>query len=62
MVKLTENRGYGDAVKCSEACYSDELKSAPEINPPADLTVFFAPTCSPRAQPLIDKLWIKVMQ
>jgi spermidine/putrescine transport system substrate-binding protein len=62
MAMLTENQGYGDAVKGTEAYYSDELKSAPEINPPADLKVFFAPTCSPRAQSLIDKVWTKVMQ
>ena len=62
MAMLTENQGYGDAVKGTEAYYSDELKSAPEINPPSDLKVFFAPTCSPRAQSLIDKVWTKVMQ
>ena len=62
MAMLTENQGYGDAVKGTEAYYSDELKSAPEINPPADLKVFFAPTCSPKAQSLIDKVWTKVMQ
>ena len=62
MAMLTENQGYGDAVKGTEAYYSDELKSAPEINPPADLKVVFAPTCSPKAQSLIDKVWTKVMQ
>ena len=62
MAMLTENQGYGDAVEGTEAYYSDELKSAPEINPPSDLKVFFAPTCSPRAQSLIDKVWTKVMQ
>ncbi len=62
MAMLTENQGYGDAVKGTAAYYSDELKSAPEINPPADLNVFFAPTCSPKAQSLIDKVWTKVMQ
>jgi len=62
MAMLTENQGYGDAVKGTDAYYSDELKSAPEINPPADLNVFFAPTCSPKAQSLIDRVWTKVMQ
>ena len=62
MAMLTENQGYGDAIKGTEAYYSDELKSSPEINPPADLKVFFAPTCSPAAQSLIDKVWTKVMQ
>jgi len=62
MAMLTENQGYGDAVKGTAAYYSDELKAAPEINPPADLNVFFAPTCSPKAQSLIDKVWTKVMQ
>jgi spermidine/putrescine transport system substrate-binding protein len=62
MAMLTENQGYGDAVKGTAAYYSDELKSAPEINPPSDLNVFFAPTCSPKAQSLIDKVWTKVMQ
>jgi spermidine/putrescine transport system substrate-binding protein len=62
MAMLTENQGYGDAVEGTEAYYSDELKSSPEINPPSDLNVFFAPTCSPKAQSLIDKVWTKVMQ
>ena len=62
MAMLTENQGYGDAVKGTAAYYSEELKSAPEINPPSDLNVFFAPTCSPKAQSLIDKVWTKVMQ
>ena len=62
MAMLTENQGYGDAVKGTEAYYSDELKSAPEINPPSDLKVVFAPTCSPKAQSLIDRVWTKVMQ
>jgi spermidine/putrescine transport system substrate-binding protein len=62
MAMLTENQGYGDAVEGTEAYYSDELKSAPEINPPSDLKVVFAPTCSPKAQSLIDKVWTKVMQ
>ena len=62
MAMLTENQGYGDAVQGTEAYYSDELKSSPEINPPGDLKVLFAPTCSPKAQSLIDKVWTKVMQ
>ena len=62
MAILTENQGYGDAVKGTDAYYSDELKSALEINPPSDLKVFFAPTSSPKAQSLIDKVWTKVMQ
>ena len=62
MAMLTENQGYGDAVKGTAQYYSDELKAAPEINPPSDLKVVFAPTCSPKAQSLIDKVWTKVMQ
>ncbi len=62
MAMLTEEAGYGDAIKGTEAYYSDDLKSSPEVNPPSDLKVFFAPTCSPKAQSLIDKVWTKVMQ
>ncbi len=62
MAMLTENQGYGDAIKGTAAYYSDELKSAPEVNPPSDLNVVFAPTCSPKAQSLIDKVWTKVWQ
>ena len=62
MAMLTEDQGYGDAVMGTAVYYSDELKSAPEVNPPADLNVVFAPTCSPKAQSLIDKVWTKVMQ
>ena len=62
MAKLTENQGYGDAVNGTETCYRDELKFAPEINPPANLKLFFEPTCSPRAQSLINKVWTRVMR
>ena len=62
MAILTENQGYGDAIKGTAQFYSDELKTAPEVNPPADLNVVFAPTCSPKAQSLIDKVWTKILQ
>ncbi|MEM7207800.1 MAG: extracellular solute-binding protein [Pseudomonadota bacterium] len=62
MAILTESQGYGDAVKGTAQFYSEELKSAPEVNPPSDLNVVFAPTCSPKAQSLIDKVWTKVLQ
>ena len=62
MAMLTENQGYGDAIIGTAAYYSEELKAAPEINPPSDLKVIFAPTCSPKAQSLIDKVWTKVLQ
>jgi len=62
MAMLTENQGYGDAIKGTVDYYSEELKSAPEVNPPKDLKVVFAPTCSPAAQSLIDRVWTKVMQ
>lgn len=62
MAMLTENQGYGDAIKGTAQFYSEELKAAPEINPPSDLNVVFAPTCSPAAQSLIDKVWTKVLQ
>ncbi|MEM7194306.1 MAG: extracellular solute-binding protein [Pseudomonadota bacterium] len=62
MAILTESQGYGDAVKGTAQYYSEELKSAPEVNPPSDLNVVFAPTCSPTAQSLIDKVWTKVLQ
>ena len=32
MAMLTESQGYGDAIMGTAAYYSDELKSAPEIN------------------------------
>ena len=62
MALLTESQGYGDAIKGTAQYYSEELKSAPEVNPPTDLNVVFAPTCSPKAQSLIDKVWTKVLQ
>ena len=62
MAALSENQGYGDAIKGTAQYYSEELKSAPEVNPPADVPVRFATTCSPKAQSLIDKVWTKVMQ
>jgi spermidine/putrescine transport system substrate-binding protein len=62
MAILTENQGYGDAIKGTAQYYSEELKTAPEVNPPSDLNVVFAPTCSPKAQSLIDKVWTKVLQ
>ena len=62
MAMLTENQGYGDAIEGTAEYYSEELKTAPEINPPSGLNVVFAPTCSPAAQTLIDKVWTKVLQ
>lgn len=62
MAMLTENQGYGDAIEGTAQYYSAELKNSPEINPPSDLNVVFAPTCSPKAQSLIDKVWTKVLQ
>ena len=62
MAILTENQGYGDAIQGTAEYYSEELKTAPEVNPPSDLNVVFAPTCSPAAQSLIDKVWTKVLQ
>ena len=62
MAILTESQGYGDAIKGTAQYYSEELKTAPEVNPPSDLNVVFAPTCSPAAQSLIDKVWTKVLQ
>ncbi len=62
MAMLTETQGYGDAIAGTAQYYSEELKTAPEVNPPSDLNVVFAPTCSPAAQTLIDKVWTKVLQ
>ncbi len=62
MAMLTVNQGYGDSIMGTSAYYTEELKSAPEVNPPADVPVVFATTCSPKAQSLIDKVWTKVMQ
>jgi spermidine/putrescine transport system substrate-binding protein len=62
MAMLTVNQGYGDAIMGSSEYYTEELKSAPEINPPSDVPVVFATTCSPKAQSLIDRVWTKVMQ
>lgn len=62
MAMLTENQGYGDAIEGTAAYYSEELNTSPEINPPSGLNVVFAPTCSPKAQSLIDKVWTKVLQ
>ena len=62
MAMLTVNQGYGDSIIGSSKYYTEELKSAPEVNPPSDVPVIFATTCSPKAQSLIDKVWMKVMQ
>jgi spermidine/putrescine transport system substrate-binding protein len=53
---------YSNAVKGSDEFMDDEMKSAPEMVPPADVPVFASPVCSPAAQKLVDRIWTKLFQ
>ncbi|MDE1172126.1 MAG: extracellular solute-binding protein [Parvibaculaceae bacterium] len=54
--------GYQNAVTGSEKFLEDKLAKAPEFNPPADLKITFAPSCSPKAIKAYDLIWTKLRQ
>lgn len=53
---------YSNAIMGSADFMDEALKTAPELNPPADVPVKFGQACSPTAQKLIDRVWTKLLQ
>lgn len=54
--------GYQNAVTGSSKFLEEKLAKAPEFNPPADLKIVFAPTCSEKAIKAYDRIWTKLRQ
>lgn len=54
--------GYGNAIKGSDKFMTEELRTAPEINPPAGTKMVFSFACSAKAQGLIDRVWTNVLR
>jgi len=53
---------YSNGIMGSAKFMTDALKTAPEMNAPADVPVKFGQACSPKAQKLIDRVWTKLLQ
>ena len=54
--------GYSNGIAGSTEFLSEDLKTAPEVNPPAEAKTVFTGTCSEAAIKLSDKVWTKLMQ
>lgn len=54
--------GYSNGIAGSRAFMKEELKAAPEMNPPADMKSVFTKTCPEKAIKLTDRVWTKLMQ
>ncbi len=54
--------GYSNGIAGSSKYMTDELKAAPEVNPPADIKAMFSQTCSKKALQLQDRVWTKLKQ
>ena len=53
---------YSNGILGSAEYMDESLKSAPELNAPADVPVKFGEACSPKAQKLISQVWTKLLQ
>jgi spermidine/putrescine transport system substrate-binding protein len=53
---------YANAIVGSLEYMDEDLKAAPEMNPPQDVPVVFGKACPPKAQKLIDKVWTRLLQ
>lgn len=56
----SEFAGYASAIKGSEAYFSDELKSAPELNVPDHVVAEFVPPCSREVIELYNNIWTEL--
>ncbi len=54
--------GYANGIKGSRAFMKEDLKAAPEMNPPPDMKSVFTKTCPEKAIKLADRVWTKLMQ
>lgn len=60
---LTNFAGYTAGVNNTAPFLMDELKNAPELNPPADApTAEFVPPCSPDVVALYDRIWTNLLK
>ena len=54
--------GYANGVLGSEEFLLEDLRTAPEVVPPADAVVDFAPTCPPEYVDLASRVWTRLRQ
>lgn len=54
--------GYQSAIKGSNAIVGAEISEAPEFNPPADVKIAFAETCSPEIASAYEKLAAEIAE
>ncbi|QIG51879.1 extracellular solute-binding protein [Nordella sp. HKS 07] len=54
--------GYAAGIKGMEASLTEEMRTAPEINAPADAKIIFSWACDAQSQKLIDKVWTNVLK
>lgn len=54
--------GYAAGIKGMEATLTEEMRTAPEINAPADAKIIFSWACDAQSQKLIDKVWTNVLK
>ena len=63
VIALSSNYSrYSNAVVGSDAYMDEDMKTAPEMVPPAGVPIFASPVCSPAAQKLVDRIWTKLFQ
>ncbi|RMH51352.1 MAG: extracellular solute-binding protein [Alphaproteobacteria bacterium] len=53
---------YSNGIMGSEKYMDEALRTAPELNPPADVPVKFGEACSAEAQKLIERVWTQLLQ
>jgi spermidine/putrescine transport system substrate-binding protein len=53
---------YANGIVGSSQFYTEELRGAPEMNPPDDMKPIVTKTCSEKAIKLADKVWTKLLQ
>jgi len=60
--ELTNYAMYSSPIQGVEPYLSDVLKSAPEVHPPADLTLESVPPCPPEVVKLYDRIWTNLLK
>lgn len=54
--------GYSNGVAGSDEFMDESLKNSPEVVPPADAVISFAPTCPPEYTDLASRVWTRLKQ
>ena len=57
-----KSTGYQSAITGSNAFLPPDIGNSPEFNPPANLKIEFAPSCSEKATRAYDKIWTGLRQ